>query len=346
MELQYKYWQLERFKIITFDDINYPTRNHTLIFFTNAKHISRGIQKFKRIAEEIKTQLEIKGDSEINIQSLLNFDLDNFDKILILINEDQQHSRQLADTFMRVREILAKNNENEYSFLTNASFYQKVQDDTIHSRLPAHHYLITPSVLISSENYDLAQLWVGEGWLAPTIYDKQINIKELEFNGFWIQFIDDQLYQLAERCSSNSLDIDSRKQKYLHILEACLPFQKRENDFFIPSHTQPWSGPFRISKIGPTDPNLLLKGAKNSSYHSVIRDLILEGWLSMWQDKQQQYIAHTSSFALLYWTAKYLRKKYTETPNEFLTHYQILPEAGWFGGKWDKKIIEQLGDKK
>jgi len=345
MELQYKYWQLERFKLITFDDINYPTRHHALIFFTNAKHISRGIKKFERIAEEIKIQLEIKGNGEISIQSLLNFDSNNIDKILILINEDQQHSRQLANTFMKVREILAENNHNEYSFLTNAAFYQKVQDDTIHSRLPAHYYLIIPSVLRSSENYNLTQLWVGEGWLSPTIYSEQKNAEKLVFNGFWIQFIDDQLHQLAERCSTSSLDVNTRKQKYLHILEACLPFQKRQDDFFIPSHTQPWSGPFKISKAGPTDPNLLLKGAKDSSYHSVIRDLILEGWLSLWEDEQQQYIAHTASFALLYWTAKYLRKKYTETPNEFLTHYQIIPESGWFGGKWDKKIIAQLGEK-
>lgn len=77
---------------------------------------------------------------------------------------------------------------------------------------------------------------------------------------------------------------------------------------------------------------LLWKGVLDTDIHMLMRQLLMDGWLSLWPDKDgNKLYLQPSSLALLYWAARHSRKPHTSSPRDFIENYDWNEK--WFAGR-------------
>lgn len=177
------------------------------------------------------------------------------------------------------------------------------------------------------------EFFQGAAFHAATERDRypeldQYNIGELK-NDYEraIQWLEKQNSRLDQLGKSGQVNLTAPKlgYHYLHVLASFLPpfsWQKDGKKHWIPSNPGNWGGPVKWTSIWTLD------------MHT--RHLLLDGWLSLWNDKKTgELLLQPASISLLYWVACYTKRPHTESIQAFLDNYD-WNRTRWFGGRWDR----------
>ncbi|MEQ1531721.1 MAG: hypothetical protein ABL925_20605 [Methylococcales bacterium] len=178
--------------------------------------------------------------------------------------------------------------------------------------------------------------WLGAGWMRSRLQN-QLAAQHQQH----CEFIP-QIAEWAESARKNLLRSD----------EALVNFFKGEE----PAGRQPWNSyirtlcdflPYHRPRDNSNDwyPSNSLAdeggpmqwhGFVDSKMHLHVRNLLLDGWLTLWPSKHdtEHLYLQPGSLALLFWAARWGDMPHTDSPEDFLANYNWAENKHWFGGNW------------
>jgi len=73
------------------------------------------------------------------------------------------------------------------------------------------------------------------------------------------------------------------------------------------------------------------RGISDDRLDKLRRSMVLDGWLTLWPDRDNQLLLQPGSLALMYWAAATLGLPHTKTPEAFVSNYEW--QNDFFGGR-------------
>ncbi len=260
-------------------------------------------------------------------------DISPEDRTYIQVNATVQ-GKEAIDAFCR--KICQWQNEAKSILLfVNGVTYRELLRSGMHSEivLDARRYLVwDDGMLWSAELLPLTaeKAWAGNAWCRLIWYCwYDSDHSEQKIDDELIDIINTEADALNQR-RLTQLDLTpSGRNPRIDVAMRLFAYMPRYRDVdgkyvYYPLH-------FQRGYVRPLDGPAPWKGLFDSRLSDLERDMILEGWLTLWPNPDQSgYTLQPASVLLLYWAAHTLGHLTDPNPDHFIQHHCW---DGWFGGR-------------
>lgn len=250
---------------------------------------------------------------------------------ILLLRPDRADSDGATTIYSALRKTLGEGGLKDPLFiLASSNVWDYLHDPGALSQLVAdpqvREYLLWDDCGLYDSRDGLAdaEAWPGAGWIGPRARDLA-GRDALRLPSVLSKDFHDGLRVLADlqrrgTDHSGSVMVQREVDYYLSILGGFLPQFKATEDRWLPAMPGQFGGVRGW------------RGMDDLALDSGVRQLLLDGWLTLWKSSNG-YAYQPSSLVLLYWVAQELRKRHAQEPQAFLDNY-AWRRSGWFEGRW------------
>jgi hypothetical protein len=243
------------------------------------------------------------------------------------------HGKEAIDSFCK-QACLWQNETKSILLFVNGVTYRELLNSGVRSEivLGSRRYLIWDDggLWANSESLSPAQAWGGSAWC------RQIWLNRYSENGAVIKHDDELIHTIKtqaeklnqRRADQRGLSLSGRHPALdvARRLFAYMPRYRKPDRTLACYQLDAQRGYTR-----PLDGPVHWKGLFDARLSDLERDMILEGWLTLWPNSDQTgYMLQPSSVLLLYWAALTLGRLADPNPVNFIQNHCW---DGWFGGR-------------